>query len=231
MANKQPLPPPLPPETRTVGQLVAETLRLYGRRFWPSVALGVGPAAVGIAFAELPFDAQLVVIPTLGVLLWAGSYVAAARIATRTQPSRRALAVALAAGVLAFVPFLVPRLFQLAGFALLGLVAFTFVGLAVPVALVEERGLVASLRRGVALARADAVHVLGSLATLVITTFLTGLVLFFLLQGFGEAGIRVGAFLSLLVLSPIFLLGAALLYYDQEARARARRPGPRVAGR
>ena len=27
----EPLPPPLPPETRTVGQLVAETIRLYGR--------------------------------------------------------------------------------------------------------------------------------------------------------------------------------------------------------
>ena len=37
------LPPPLPPETRTVGQLVAESLRLYGARFWPSLALGIGP--------------------------------------------------------------------------------------------------------------------------------------------------------------------------------------------
>jgi hypothetical protein len=35
------LPPPLPPETRTVGQLIAETLKLYGAKFWPSLALGV----------------------------------------------------------------------------------------------------------------------------------------------------------------------------------------------
>ena len=35
MNKHEPLPPPLPPETRTVGQLVAETLKLYGRHFWP----------------------------------------------------------------------------------------------------------------------------------------------------------------------------------------------------
>ena len=28
-----PLPPPLPPVTRTVGQLVAETLKLYGEHW------------------------------------------------------------------------------------------------------------------------------------------------------------------------------------------------------
>ena len=47
------LPPPLPPETRTVGQLVAESLKLYAARFWPSLALGIGPAVVGVADAEL----------------------------------------------------------------------------------------------------------------------------------------------------------------------------------
>src|SRR4029079_18037358 len=32
--SKSDLPPPLPPETRTVGQLVAETLKLYGDNLW-----------------------------------------------------------------------------------------------------------------------------------------------------------------------------------------------------
>jgi len=31
----------LPPADRTVGQLVAETIRLFGGRFWPSLALGL----------------------------------------------------------------------------------------------------------------------------------------------------------------------------------------------
>ena len=39
--SKAAAPAPLPPETRTVGQLVAETLQLYGAAFWPSLALGL----------------------------------------------------------------------------------------------------------------------------------------------------------------------------------------------
>src|SRR2546423_1477106 len=36
----KPLPPPLPPESRTVGQLVAESIRLSGNRFWAALPLG-----------------------------------------------------------------------------------------------------------------------------------------------------------------------------------------------
>ena len=56
------LPPPLPPETRTVGQLVAESLKLYGARFWPSLALGIGPAVVGVADAELEGAARFAIV-------------------------------------------------------------------------------------------------------------------------------------------------------------------------
>src|SRR3954468_13753918 len=34
-------PAALPPETRTVGQLVAESIRFYGDHFWPVLALGL----------------------------------------------------------------------------------------------------------------------------------------------------------------------------------------------
>ena len=44
--RKKPLPPPLPPETRTVGQLVAETLKLYGDHLWTSLALGVSVTVI-----------------------------------------------------------------------------------------------------------------------------------------------------------------------------------------
>ena len=47
------------------------------------------------------------------------------------------------------------------------------------------------------------------------------LVLFFLLQGLGDSTVRIAAFLALLVLSPLFLLGAGLLYVDQAARVRS----------
>ncbi len=40
------LPPPLPPHERTIGQLIAETIRLYGHRFWPALPLGLPLALV-----------------------------------------------------------------------------------------------------------------------------------------------------------------------------------------
>jgi len=39
------LPAPLPPERRTVGQLVAESIRAYGHNFWRCLPLGL-PLAV-----------------------------------------------------------------------------------------------------------------------------------------------------------------------------------------
>ena len=44
--DEGPLPPPLPPEVRPVGQLVAETIKLYGERFWRVLPLGVTFAAL-----------------------------------------------------------------------------------------------------------------------------------------------------------------------------------------
>ena len=70
------------------------------------------------------------------------------------------------------------------------------------------------------LARADYVHALGSLATLVIVFVLTRLVLLLLLHGQANATARIAAFLADLVISPVILVGAALLYFDQAARVR-----------
>src|SRR5438045_8070909 len=83
MARTQ-LPPPLPPETRTVGQLVAEAIRLYGARFWPSLALGIGPALVGAAIAELPRSLEWMLVPTVGTALWSAAYIGACRLALGT---------------------------------------------------------------------------------------------------------------------------------------------------
>ena len=236
------LPPPLPPETRTVGQLVAESLRLYGARFWVSLALGFGPAAVALMLVELPDVLVWTLVPTVGTTIWTLAYIGACRIGL--APDRQNLAaaqgssrpqspdvagadgfgalgnfsVAFAVGFVAFLPLLIQRILVLPGFDLITLAYFAFVGLGVPAALVEGSSFRAAFRRGTELARADYVHALGSLATLVITTFLSGLALFFLLRGVGDQAIRVAAFLALLVLAPLFLLGAALLYVDQAAR-------------
>ena len=71
---REPLPPPLPPETRTVGQLVAESIRLYGRRFWPSLALGLPIAIIDTTMPEFgrPRPADLRAAPSAALLITAG---------------------------------------------------------------------------------------------------------------------------------------------------------------
>src|SRR5436190_649732 len=180
MARTQ-LPPPLPPETRTVGQLVAEAIRLYGARFWPSLALGIGPGLLGVAAAELHGAVRVAIVAGLGPLVLASSYAGAVAL-VRPIGRGRYVAVALAAGYLAFLPVCISRLWIFPGIYVVALAWLALVGLAVPAALVERRGYADALRRGVQLARADYVHALGSLATLAITIFLTGLVIFFSLR-------------------------------------------------
>ena len=95
----------------------------------------------------------------------------------------------------------------------------------------QELGFRAAFRRGIELARADYVHALGSLATLVIVVFLCQGVLFFLLRGTGEAALAVAGFLASLVISPVLFLGSALLYYDQAARVRSSSDGALPRGK
>lgn len=223
MSRAETLPPPLPPESRTVGQLVAESIRLYQRRFWPSLALGLGPGATGLAIASLRGWPALLFALTGGAVLMTGSYVGATMIAADLRPDRRSLVIALAGGVVAFVP--VP--FLVRWYVLPAIVWLALIGLVVPVALVERRGLRAAFVRALRLARADYVHALGSLVTLAVVSLLTSSVLFFLLRGQAAAALAVAAFLALLVISPLLFLGAALLYYDQAARAGLARPGAR----
>src|ERR687887_1504088 len=213
--SRRELPPPLPPETRTVGQLVAEAVRFYGSRFWPSLALGLPPAILVVAVAPLDRLERLVLVVTAGSLLVTASYVAAYALVAGRRPG--SLPLAFVTGVLVFAP--VPALAT--AFILPGLAWLALFGLAVPAVLLEERGFRAAFRRGIELARADYVHALGSLATLGIVVFLCQGVLFFLLRGTGEAAIAVAGFLASLVISPLLFLGSALLYDDQAARVRS----------
>ncbi|MFL6020396.1 MAG: hypothetical protein ACJ74A_04555 [Gaiellaceae bacterium] len=225
--SRSQLPPPLPPETRTVGQLVAEAIRLYGARFWPSLALGVGPALLLVAATELDGADRFAVVLGLGPITLAASYAGAVAL-VRPIARGRYVGVALAVGFVAFLPVCVARLWVFGGIYPLALAWLALVGLAVPAALVERRGYADALRRGVQLGRADYVHAFGSLLTLAITIVLTGLVLFFAIrEGSGQA-LHVAAVLAIVVLAPVFVLGAAVLYVDQAARVES---GPRARRR
>ena len=220
MTGARDLPPPLPPETRTIGQVVAESVRLYQRRFWPSLSLGLPVAAVdGIALA-LPDRWPIVFVPVAGAVLLSASFIGASALAADVRPDRRSILVGLAVGALVFLPF--P--FLVLGFVLPGLAWLAFLGLSVPTAVIERLGVRASLRRAVQLARADYIHVLGGLATLAIVVFLTRSVLFFLLRDAGDNTSLIAFLLADIVISPVLFLGGALLYFDQAARVTRGKP-------
>jgi hypothetical protein len=211
-----PLPEALPPAERPAGQLVGETLKLYGRTFWRSLGLGL-PAAAAFAVPQLldgtPF---LVATPLLVATLFAVSYVGAVAIAAG---SRIPVLRPFVAGWLVFLPFQ----FLLLIFVLPGLAWLAAVGLVVPVLALERLPWRDAFVRAYRLARADFPHALGSLAALFIVGFITWTTMTFLLRDFGEQGATTASVIAVAVIAPVFFLGLAMLYFDQEARENAKR--------
>jgi hypothetical protein len=210
------LPPPLPPETRTVGQLIAETIRFYQRRFWQVLPLGIPIAVlnqVPVHTVPRPF-ALLVAAPYLTL-----AYVAATvLLVDGARPTRRSVLTALATGVIVFVPAA-----ALTGwFDLLAVAWLAFAGFVVPVAVAERTRFRETFVRARRLSSVDYVHALGGLAGLVVCYVLVRQALVVLLRSQGDQAERAAGALADLVLSPMLFLGAALLYVDQRARLDAR---------
>jgi hypothetical protein len=212
--TSEPLPPPLPPETRTVGQVVAEALRLYGRRFWPALGLGAPIAIFGAFLPVLDGWTQRIASIAVGAPLVTATYVGAAVLVAERPVERRRLAIAFLAGLIVFVPFPVLVLI----YVLPAIAWLALVGLCVPAAVIEGTGLVDSLRRGYRLGRADYVHSLGSMATLGITFYLSTRVMALAINaGSGQAA-DIARPLAEGILWPVVVLGSSLLYFDQAAR-------------
>jgi hypothetical protein len=209
----KPLPPPLPPGERTVGQLVAESIRLYGQRFWAALLLGLPIAGITELSAHRSLAVETLVLWGATPLLTA-AYVGAVVLAAPARPPRRALLVAFVTGLVVFLP--VPVLLRF--YLLPALAWLALFGLAIPAAAYERLGFRDALVRGRRLAAADYIHALGSLCAVSIVYYLTRVMLLMLLRGQADAAERVAAFLADLVISPLLFLGAALLYFDQAAR-------------
>jgi hypothetical protein len=212
------LPRPAPPGDRTVGQLVAETIRAYGARFWRALPLGIPFALATQLGLGHSADAQTLALLALAPLV-ALAFVAACRMTVGGRRTATAYAVAL----LVFLPVpILARVFVLPALAWLALF-----GLSVPAAMAERLDFRAALRRGRQLAGIDYVHALGSLSALTIVVALAELTLIALLRSQGDNGRRAAHLLADLVLTPLLYLGGALLYFDQAARLGSRRPEQR----
>jgi hypothetical protein len=215
--------PAIPPSERTVGQLVADTLRFYGSRFWLSLTLGVGPACLTVAAGELPEEQRLEVLATAWPVLMTASFIGACYLVSHAPFTWPRLWTASLVGLMVVIP--VPLLVTLV--VLPAVLWLALLGLAVPAAVREGTGVRESVRRGVALARVDYVHAAGTLATLVLLVVLTHLVLFQLLHGVSDQAGVIAAFLASVVITPLLFLGSALLYDDQVARAEVKsKPTP-----
>ena len=209
------LPPPLPPSERTVGQLVAETIRAYGDNFLRALVLGVPIAVATQIGLGRGLDVQ-----TMALVAFAPAVVIAFLRACSLVHRVRPTATAFAVGVLVFVPVpILVRVFVLPAVAWLALF-----GLAVPAAMVERLGFRAALRRARQLALADFGHALGGLSALVIVVVVSEFTLILLLRSQGENGDRVAHLLADVILTPLLYLGGALLYHDQAARVGSGRP-------
>lgn len=209
MADARPVA--LPPAERTVGQLIAESIRFYGSRFWAVLVLGLPFMAVDIAGFGRGVDTQTILLWAFSPLFCA-AYVRAAQLVTGKRPT-------LAAFAAAFVLFL-PFPIMLRIYVLPGIVWFGAFGLAVPAAVAEGLGVRAALRRGRALGRADLVHAVGGIAALALVYGVSRGFLLILLHTQGNQAQAVALVLADLVLSPLLFVGAALLYVDQAARVK-----------
>ena len=207
------LPPPLPPETRTVGQLVAETIRFYQGRFWQVLPLGLSLAAIEQVSAGLGTTAQTLVL-LAGAPLMTASYLLAVQLVSGAAWSWTAYALGIA--------IFLPAPFLMLVYALPAVAWLALFGLAVPAAAIERLGPRDALVRGRRLGTADYVHALGGMATLTIVFALTKFVLVLLLRNQADVAVRTALFLADLVLSPLLFVGSALLYYDQAARHEGR---------
>jgi hypothetical protein len=209
------------PAERTVGQLIADAIKLYGHRFWRGLGLGIPAAAFTIGASFLDGGVRIGYGLVVGPLALALSYVWAVTLATDARDARgRALLV----GAVAFLPLAASRVLVFTGVYFVALAWFALVGLAVPSVLVEGRGPRDALQHGFRLARADFVHAFGTVAALAIVVIVSIFSLSLLLAGFGAQSVTVSAVMAVIVMSPLFFVGCALLYVDQKARLESGSP-------
>jgi hypothetical protein len=212
-SKREPTPPPLPPESRTVGQVVAEAIKLYQDNLAAALALGLPVAIVDQLIVDRSLGARIAVLVTASPA-FSLAYATASAIRQGSRPPLPTWLVAVGVGTVTFLP----AAFLFGWFAIAAILWLGLTGHAVPAAMAERLGPLAALRRTVQLGRADYIHAAGSFATLALLFGLTRLAMGLLLSSQADATVRVSVFLADVVISPLLYLGAAIVYVDLVAR-------------
>src|SRR5829696_8268958 len=211
-----------------LGELLAETVRLYGARLWAAAGIG---AFLGGAVLAAGILGELVLVIAVIAPAFTVCYAVAARIALGDPAAEAWAQVGPRAPVLAPLMIIVSLPFVLGIVDALTLcfsVAWlAVVGLAIPVAMIERApegtscfGQIGfALTRATDLARPEFLHVLGVSAALTVIYALFGPFLGILLTGFADNGSLAARVMANGVLGPFFFLGLSLLYFEQRSRA------------
>lgn len=215
----------VPERPLRLGEVLAETVRLYGERAWG--VLGVGAVAAVVLAFDLPDAAQVL----LAAWVMTACFAAVARLASGDSFAEAWAQVALRSPVLAVLALVVGVPFSLGWIdpilLLLSTAWLAFAGFSIPIAVLERAPAAAGwpaqlryvLERSTTLARAHYLHALGVAVTLVIVYVLFGALLGGLLVSFADNGGAAVAALVRLVLVPFVLLGLSVLYFEQRARS------------
>lgn len=211
-----------------LGELLAETVRIYRERVWAAFGLGVFVAAtlgLGVLTGHPVSYLAIVGLAFTGSLAAAARLVSGDSFAEAWAQTALRLPTLLVLTLIVSIPFALGRIDPL---VLLFAVAWLAVtGFSIPVAVVEpdpEAGswftrLAYALRRSIALARAEYLHAAGVAAALVLVYVFVGRFLAAALIGFAENGELAAALLVQIPLAPFFFFGLAVLYFEQRARA------------
>ncbi|HVD65272.1 MAG TPA: hypothetical protein VNB65_00125 [Gaiellaceae bacterium] len=216
-----------------LGEIFAETVRIYGERLWAVAGIGGFLAGSLLAAHVIDHVAAFVVIVSFA---FTAAYAVSARVVAG-DPAAEAWAqvgirvpVLLVLTVVVAVPFVLGRIDPL--LLLFSVAWISFVGLSIPVAMLERdpeldawyERIGFALGRATALARSEYLHVLGVTAAFVAVYLLLGPVLAVLLTGFAENGGLAASLIANGVIGPFFFLGLSLLYFEQKARALSSPP-------
>jgi hypothetical protein len=210
-----------------LGELLAETVRLYGERFAAAIGLGLIIGGTFIAALAIPAAASIFLVAVAIAL----TYAAAARVACGDGFVEAWAQVGLRLPILLVLSFIVALPFALAVgqlFLLILAVAWlALTGFSIPVAVLEQDPdakswfghLSFALYRSAKLARVEYLHAAGVVAALVIIEIVVGIPLTATLAGFGDNGRDAAVALTQVVLAPFFFFGLSVLYFEQNARA------------
>jgi hypothetical protein len=210
-----------------LGELLAATIRIFGARPWPFLAIGMTEAVGLLAANSLPYLGGLLLLSVLFAACFGlvTRLVAGDDLGSSLARVGQAMPVLLPLGFVVATPFylgfVAGLVFLVFSAGWLGLTSFS-----VPAALVEPAEdpgwatrTAQALRRTLLLARTEYVHAAGVAAALVVIYVVLSILLAGLLRGYAENTRLMAQALAQIPLAPFFFIGLSVLYFEQCARA------------